>query len=231
MLALRFDGRGSADSRVGVPRSPPTPTSCSRHRQADRWPERITRDAAQLDWPLRRRADRLRGRRLGDVKISGLHDPRRHDLRRAPTSSSRRSTRWCRSSCARPSKRAEIDAFAEKIAARASWTARADAKKEGIFTGAYARNPFTGEQVPIWVANFVARRLRHRRRDERSRARPARLRVREASTACPSSPYRAARRRQPSATADAGVHRRRRARSTPARIHRPASTRRCPSTR
>jgi leucyl-tRNA synthetase len=29
------------------------------------------------------------------------------------------------------------------------------AEKEGFFTGRFARNPFSGEQVPIWVANFV----------------------------------------------------------------------------
>ncbi|HEY3425082.1 MAG TPA: leucine--tRNA ligase, partial [Negativicutes bacterium] len=28
-------------------------------------------------------------------------------------------------------------------------------EKEGMFTGVYAVNPFTGEQVPIWVANYV----------------------------------------------------------------------------
>ena len=28
-------------------------------------------------------------------------------------------------------------------------------EKEGMFTGAYCRNPFTGEDMPIWVANFV----------------------------------------------------------------------------
>ncbi|MEN6413295.1 MAG: leucine--tRNA ligase [Veillonellales bacterium] len=28
-------------------------------------------------------------------------------------------------------------------------------EKEGMFTGAYAINPFTGEEVPIWVANYV----------------------------------------------------------------------------
>jgi leucyl-tRNA synthetase len=30
-----------------------------------------------------------------------------------------------------------------------------EVEKEGFFTGRYAINPFTGEQVPIWVANFV----------------------------------------------------------------------------
>ncbi len=30
-----------------------------------------------------------------------------------------------------------------------------DVVKEGFFTGKYAINPFSGERVPIWVANFV----------------------------------------------------------------------------
>jgi leucyl-tRNA synthetase len=30
-----------------------------------------------------------------------------------------------------------------------------EVEKEGFFTGQYAVNPFTGERVPIWIANFV----------------------------------------------------------------------------
>ena len=30
-----------------------------------------------------------------------------------------------------------------------------DIEKEGFFTGYFARNPYNGEEVPIWVANFV----------------------------------------------------------------------------
>ncbi|MGH9828099.1 MAG: class I tRNA ligase family protein, partial [Blastocatellia bacterium] len=30
-----------------------------------------------------------------------------------------------------------------------------ETEKEGIFTGAYAINPFTQEKMPIWIANFV----------------------------------------------------------------------------
>ncbi len=52
--------------------------------------------------------------------------------------------------------KADVEAFVKKMAAK-SKTERTDeaAEKEGVFTGAFALNPFTGEQVPVWVANFV----------------------------------------------------------------------------
>ena len=31
----------------------------------------------------------------------------------------------------------------------------AEGEKEGVFSGAYCRNPFTGEEIPIYLANFV----------------------------------------------------------------------------
>jgi len=31
----------------------------------------------------------------------------------------------------------------------------AETEKEGVFTGAYCRNPFTGDDIPIYLANFV----------------------------------------------------------------------------
>ncbi len=55
-----------------------------------------------------------------------------------------------------PERRAEVDAFT----ARMRKTEEAErtgegASKEGVFTGARAVNPFTGEVVPVWIANFV----------------------------------------------------------------------------
>ncbi len=46
--------------------------------------------------------------------------------------------------------------FVERVSRldKATRTA-ADREKEGVFTGAYAINPFTQERIPIWVANFV----------------------------------------------------------------------------
>ncbi len=53
--------------------------------------------------------------------------------------------------------KADIQAFAEKLrqqrAARADETA--EEEKEGLNTGVLAINPFSGEAVPVWVANYV----------------------------------------------------------------------------
>ena len=51
---------------------------------------------------------------------------------------------------------AEVAAFAARIARQDKIRrTAADTSKEGIFTGAYALNPFTRERIPIWIANFV----------------------------------------------------------------------------
>ena len=56
-----------------------------------------------------------------------------------------------------PGKRAELKAFADKVfrAAKEMGQGAAAAEKEGLDTGIRAKNPFTGEEVPVWVANFV----------------------------------------------------------------------------
>jgi len=54
-------------------------------------------------------------------------------------------------------KKKEVTAFAERVraAARQVGEGAAAAEKEGIDTGLRARNPFTGEAIPVWVANFI----------------------------------------------------------------------------
>ena len=51
-------------------------------------------------------------------------------------------------------------------------------EKHGAFTGRYVMNPVNGEKVPVWVADYVDQRLRHRCRHGGPLRRPARLRVR-----------------------------------------------------
>jgi len=55
-----------------------------------------------------------------------------------------------------PGQRAEVDAFVARMRATdAALRTGEGAPKEGVFTGTHARNPFGGERVPVWIANFV----------------------------------------------------------------------------
>jgi leucyl-tRNA synthetase len=54
------------------------------------------------------------------------------------------------------SNRAKLEEEAARLRARIIRGADlATAEKEGFFTGRFATNPFSGQKVPIWVANFV----------------------------------------------------------------------------
>jgi leucyl-tRNA synthetase len=50
----------------------------------------------------------------------------------------------------------EVRAFVERMRKTDALERTGEnAPKEGVFTGAHAVNPFTGERVPVWIANFV----------------------------------------------------------------------------
>ncbi len=55
-----------------------------------------------------------------------------------------------------PAQKAAVEAFVAKMNAQ-SKTERLgeEAEKEGVFTGSFALNPFNGEKVQVWLANFV----------------------------------------------------------------------------
>lgn len=54
------------------------------------------------------------------------------------------------------SREAEVRAFCDKVRNMDKMVRGAeDLEKEGVFTGRYCLNPFTGRKMPIWVANFV----------------------------------------------------------------------------
>jgi leucyl-tRNA synthetase len=55
-----------------------------------------------------------------------------------------------------PERQGEVRAFVERMKRTdAQERTGEDAPKEGVFTGAFAVNPYTGEKVPVWIANFV----------------------------------------------------------------------------
>lgn len=53
-------------------------------------------------------------------------------------------------------RRADVEAFVERMRKTDKIERTAEGGvKEGVFTGAYAINPFTGDKVPVYLANFV----------------------------------------------------------------------------
>jgi leucyl-tRNA synthetase len=54
-----------------------------------------------------------------------------------------------------PERRAEVEAYAAAVATKSDLARTAAKEKTGVFTGAYARHPLTGERLPVWVADFV----------------------------------------------------------------------------
>jgi leucyl-tRNA synthetase len=53
------------------------------------------------------------------------------------------------------SQKSEVLAYAEKAKNRSEIERMADTKKSGIFTGAFAINPFTKKPIPVWVSDYV----------------------------------------------------------------------------
>ena len=55
-----------------------------------------------------------------------------------------------------PDRRQEVDAYLEQVRKRNERERLAETKTvSGVFSGGYAVNPFTGEEVPIWISDYV----------------------------------------------------------------------------
>src|SRR3990172_5486042 len=55
-----------------------------------------------------------------------------------------------------PERQPEVRAFVERMRATDALARTGEgAPKEGVFTGAEAVNPYTGDKIPVWIANFV----------------------------------------------------------------------------
>jgi leucyl-tRNA synthetase len=56
---------------------------------------------------------------------------------------------------ASPERRAELEAYVAAVASKSDLSRTAAKDKTGVFTGAYALHPLSGERLPVWVADFV----------------------------------------------------------------------------
>lgn len=52
-------------------------------------------------------------------------------------------------------RRKEVNDYLEYVKGRTERDRISDRKVTGVFTGSYAINPFTGEEIPIWVSEYV----------------------------------------------------------------------------
>lgn len=51
--------------------------------------------------------------------------------------------------------RAEVEAYVEATKKRTERERMADRRVSGVFSGSYAINPFTGEEIPVWISDYV----------------------------------------------------------------------------
>jgi leucyl-tRNA synthetase len=54
-----------------------------------------------------------------------------------------------------PDQRESVERFAASVKDRSELERTSLMEKSGVFTGAYAKNPFSGERIPVWVTNYV----------------------------------------------------------------------------
>jgi leucyl-tRNA synthetase len=135
----------------GCSRSPRTPTGSTPTSRASTGPTR--RPSSVTGSAEARGRDRLRGRRPPRARDSRLHDARRHapgrHVRRA------RARAPARPRSGRPPSTRAVVAYVE-AARRKSDIDRDEAKtKTGVRSGARARNPINGQEVPVWVGDYV----------------------------------------------------------------------------
>jgi leucyl-tRNA synthetase len=48
-----------------------------------------------------------------------------------------------------------VDEYITKASRRSDLERQTNTEKTGVFTGAHALNPFTGEKIPVWIADYV----------------------------------------------------------------------------
>ena len=144
-------------------------------RDLEQWFFRITKyadellDFSSIDWPepIQRMQSNWIGRSEG-AEISFPLEPAVDGADRITVFTTRADTLFGVSfmvlapehplvdSLTSPEQRAAVDEYIAR-ARRQSEIERQSTEREksGVFTGAYARHPFTGEPIPIWIADYV----------------------------------------------------------------------------
>ena len=116
----------------------------------EHWPERVL--TMQRNWIGRSEGARVLFRVDGSGRgAARLHDAARHALRRHVLRA-RAGASARRSSSTDTRRGARVRAPCRRAL---RGRAREAKEKDGVFTGRYAINPVNGEEIPIWVADYV----------------------------------------------------------------------------
>ena len=54
-----------------------------------------------------------------------------------------------------PEQRAAVDAYIDEVKHKTERERMIEKNVSGVFTGAYAVNPLTGKEIPVWVSDYV----------------------------------------------------------------------------
>jgi leucyl-tRNA synthetase len=54
-----------------------------------------------------------------------------------------------------PDHKAEVEEYLAYVKKRTELDRMSDRKVTGVFSGSYAVNPFTGDNIPIWISEYV----------------------------------------------------------------------------
>ena len=117
------------------------------------WPEKVV--VMQRNWIGRSEGARVKFPSRGTVTRIEVFTTRIDTISARPSSCSRRSTAGRPFASESPDPTAFRDRVREVPRAGPRGAPDGAIEKEGFDTGRKAINPFTGQEVPIWIANFV----------------------------------------------------------------------------
>jgi len=130
-----------------------------------KYAERLLNDLEGLDWPekVKRMQSEWIGKSHGaeiDFKVAGVSAKIRAFTTRPDTlfgatfmvlaPEHELVKRVTTPECA-----AIVDEYVKQSSSRSNVDRMADKEKTGVFTGSYAKNPMTGHDMPIWIADYV----------------------------------------------------------------------------
>ncbi|MFS8572858.1 MAG: leucine--tRNA ligase, partial [Clostridia bacterium] len=118
------------------------------------WPERVK--TMQANWIGRSEGVEIRFPVKGTGRALPVFTPRPDTVYGVTYMVMAPEHPWVEELIAGSPREAEIRAFIERVARQDEITRTAeDREKEGIFTGAYCVNPMTGEEIPIYLGDYV----------------------------------------------------------------------------